>query len=158
MKKNLMIAIILLACFSASGLLAQGRGMRGPGMMGEGMGPHDRGDFNPYFFGVPDEMKKNLDLSDSQVEAITQKNEEIKNEHLRLRDLIRPKIRQLRAILLKDDVNIDQVRTMLKEISDIEIEIRLLKIKHRLAIEKILTPDQKNKMKKEIRRRHMHDD
>lgn len=158
MKKAIISAIFIFSCMILSeNIMAQGRGM-GPGMMRDGFdeGPPPMKD-RP-FFGDPDQMKEKLKLSDSQIEAISNINEKMKDEFKKFRGEIRPKMQKLRRLIIKDDVKIDEARALLKEISEIEIEIRLLKIKHRLEIEKVLTPEQKSKMKKEVRKRHRHND
>jgi Spy/CpxP family protein refolding chaperone len=48
---------------------------------------------------------------------------------------------------LDDNVNIDKVRPLVKEISDLRAELQILRIQHRLEIEKVLTPEQKAKIK-----------
>lgn len=155
--KRLFITASLLAIISfGNDIYAQGMGM-GPGMMREGFdGGHPMRE--RHFFGDPEELKESLDLSDSQIEAISTINEKMRTEFKKYKKEIRPKLEKLRKLIMKEDVKVDEVRTILKQISEIEVEIRLLKIKHRLELEKVLTPEQKSKMIKEAKKRHRHDD
>jgi Spy/CpxP family protein refolding chaperone len=76
---------------------------------------------------------------------------EINNNHERkmldYREQLAPKYIQLKKLLLDDNVNIDKVRPLVKEISDLRAELQILRIQHRLEIEKVLTPEQKAKIK-----------
>ena len=45
------------------------------------------------------------------------------------------------------------MKSLFKEISDLKVEVQMLRIQHRLDIEKVLTAEQKAKMKQH--RKHM---
>jgi Spy/CpxP family protein refolding chaperone len=104
-------------------------------------------------FGDPAMMQKELGLTDEQVKKIGAINLEHRKKMLDLREKIAPKEIQLERLLLEDTVDFAKVRALLKEISDIKIDLHMLKIEHRIDIEKVLTPDQKAKMK--MYRKHM---
>jgi Spy/CpxP family protein refolding chaperone len=125
-----------------------GRGM-GPGE-GRGMGPH-------HFFGDPARMKEDLGLTDEQVSRISAINLEHKKQMLAMREQIEPKRAQLQKLLLDENVDLGQVRQTLKEIADLQVEVRMLRIKHRIEIEKVLTAEQRAKLRAErdsMRMRH----
>lgn len=114
-------------------------GMHGPG--GRGM-----------FFGDPAIMKEKLGLSDDQVDKISKINLDYKKKLLSIREKIEPKQTKLHGILLGDNVNLKEVRALLEEISALEVEIRMLRINHRMDIEKILTASQKTQLRSTGRR------
>ena len=109
-----------------------------------------RGDF----YGNTDYLKKSLGLDDAQIKQISLINSRYRKELEVFRKKLRPKKFQLREILLLDRVEYRALKQLLHEISDIETELRFLRIKHRLDIEKILTPEQKTKLRQEKRRKH----
>ncbi len=55
----------------------------------------------------------------------------------------------LKALLLEENVDLGQVRRALKEIADLQVEVRMLRITHRIEIEKVLTADQRAKLRSE---------
>lgn len=157
MKSKVKFAVILVsALILCSGSLMAEKGENpgtdepgGPmhpprGPMG-GPGPHGP------FFGDPELMKKKLGLSDEQVRKISGINQTYKNKLEGYHDKIDPKFARLRVLLLEDKVNLKEVRSVMKEISDIDLEIRMLGISHRLDIEKVLTKEQKDKLRNERR-------
>lgn len=142
MKKLIipLIAIFAIA-LTAPDLSARKRGrMHGPGHIEKG---HHRG----MFFGDPEKMKEKLGLSDEQVTKIGEINLEYKKKLIKIREKLEPKRLKLKGMLLEDNVDLDTIRDLLKEMSELQIEIRMLRITQRLDIEKILTPEQKVKLK-----------
>jgi Spy/CpxP family protein refolding chaperone len=150
MKRKAIITIVALA------LVALGTGeinaqrfrgrddRRGPGehrYMRERPGP--RG----MFFGNPERMKQELGLSDKQIDRIGKINLEYKKRFLEYREKLEPKRISLKKLLLEDEVNLQSVRSLLMEIAKIRVDIRMLRIEHRLDIEKVLTTSQKTKFR-----------
>ncbi len=118
------------------------KGMKGDRMMMEGHGP---------FYGDPARMKSALGLNDDQVNKIAAINLEYKKRFLEYDEKMSPKHIQLKKILLEDEVDINAARKVLKELSDLQVETRVLRIQHRLDIEKVLTKEQKTKLRSEKR-------
>lgn len=146
MKKLLvlLVAASLTIAFSGVDVLAK-RNTRG-----ERSGKHG-------FIGNPAAMKERLGLSDEQVGKISEINLDYKKKYLEYRERIAPKRVKLRRMLLEENVDLQGVRSLLKEISDQRLEVRMLRIKQRLDIEKILTPSQRVKLKAskmEMRKRY----
>lgn len=107
-------------------------------------GPHmEQG----MFFGNPEVYKTKLGLSDEQVNKIGKINLEYKKKLLNIRETMQPKRIKLQRLLLEDEVNLKDVRALLNEISALEVEIRMQWINHRLDIDKVLTPEQRNKLR-----------
>ena len=98
-------------------------------------------------FGDPARMQKELGLTGEQVKKIAEINKNHQKKMLDYREKLAPKNIQLKKLLLDDNVDIDSVRSLVKEISDLRAELQILRIQHRLEIEKVLTPEQKAKMK-----------
>jgi Spy/CpxP family protein refolding chaperone len=109
---------------------------------GWGMKKHGGG-----IFGNLVRMQKELGLTDAQVTSIADINKEYEKKALGYREKLAPKHFQLRKLFLEDNVDIDKVRSLLKEISDLRTELHILRIQHGLEIEKVLTPAQKAKVK-----------
>jgi len=104
-------------------------------------------------FGDPARMQKDLGLSDDQVKKIADINRNHEKKMLDYREKLSPKKIQLRRLLLDDAVDMAGVRSLVKEISELRAELQILRIQHRLDIEKVLTPEQKAKMRQH--RKHM---
>jgi Spy/CpxP family protein refolding chaperone len=104
-------------------------------------------------FGDPERMKKDLGLTDEQVKKIAVINSEHKKKMLEFKEKMAPREIQLERLLLEDTVDLAKVRSLLSEISDLRVEVQMLRIQHRLEIEKVLTAEQKAKMKQH--RKHM---
>lgn len=149
--KKMICAVLALsaAAFLSSAVYAQERPMQRPGDR-ESFGP--RGGMMPhhgkgFLFGDPARMQKTLGLSDEQVDRIAEINDQFRREHAAVMDRISPKARELRKLLRAEPVDLDRAKTVLKEIADLQVESRLIRIRHWLAIEKVLNPDQKQKLK-----------
>ncbi len=116
---------------------------------GHGNRGHMRGQM---CFGDSDRMKKKVGLSDEQIKKIEEINLKFHKQLLEKREQIQPRNLKLRRLLLEKEIDLDDVGELLREVSGLEAEIRLDRIKHRIEIEKLLTEDQKKKMKREMRR------
>ncbi len=95
-----------------------------------------------------DYLRNTLKFSEEQITKIEKINSDHKTEMTKYRSKIEPKKEELRNLILDKNINFDKIRSKLKEISEIDVEIRILFIKHRIDIENIMTPDQKNLMRK----------
>ena len=135
----------------------KGQGYR-PGRHGRRFGPpgrHGRGRHS-LLFGNRKFLKERLNLSESQLDKMSKINIRYKKRHLSLREKLAPLKIRLRRMLLEDRINFRDIRSQLKKISNIKIEIKILRIRHRLAIEKILTPKQRRILKDERIRHRKH--
>jgi Spy/CpxP family protein refolding chaperone len=122
----------------------------GDGMMG-GMGieGHGRGQGQGRnIFSDMNYLRNTLKFSEEQITKIEKINSDHKTEMMKYRSQIEPKKDELRNLILEKNINFDKIRSKLKEISEIDIEIRILFIKHRIEIENIMTPEQKKMMQK----------
>ncbi|MBN1495967.1 MAG: Spy/CpxP family protein refolding chaperone [Spirochaetes bacterium] len=138
----------LLAVAAAVMLLAQPAlyAQRGGEMRGDRECPMVKTHHGPVF-GDPTWMQKELGLSDAQVAKIADINKEHQKKMLAYREKLAPMKIQLKRLLLEDKVDMAKVRSLIKDMADIRADLQVLRIQHRLDIEKTLTPEQKAKMK-----------
>lgn len=98
-------------------------------------------------FGNVDVVRERFSLSEKQLDEISKINEKHKQEHFRWLQKISPIEIELEGLLMEPNVDLTKIRRLLVEIGKYTAEIRINQISHRLAIEKILTQDQKSKIK-----------
>ncbi len=149
MKKPVFILLIFaLMAFAAADASAY-RGKPGP----------PRGMDHPHhgpFFGDVERMQELLDLTDVQVQQIRKINEDFREKSGSQEAKMRPHLEKLRELLLQENINITKIRVKLRQISNIEIELKILQISHRMALQKVLTPAQREILKKEWRYKKRH--
>jgi Spy/CpxP family protein refolding chaperone len=98
-------------------------------------------------FGDPVRMQRELGLTGEQVKKIAEINKNHERKMLDYKEQLAPKYIHLKKLLLDDNVNINKVRSLVKEISGLRAELLILRIQHWLEIEKVFTPQQKANMK-----------
>ncbi|MCG6166417.1 Spy/CpxP family protein refolding chaperone [Leptospira sanjuanensis] len=98
-------------------------------------------------FGNVDTVRERFALSEKQLDEISKINEKHKQEHFRWLQKISPIEIELEGLLMEPNVDLTKIRKLLVEIGKYTAEIRINQISHRLAIEKVLTQDQKSKIK-----------
>ena len=155
MKKSMKLITAVAAVF----LLAQPSlfAERGGHMSDDGRGHEKRcmKERGGPLFGDPGRMQKDLGLTDAQMKRIAEINRDHEKKMLDYREKLAPKEIHLERLLLEDSVDMDKVRALLREISDLRMELQLRRIHPRLEIEKVLTPEQKSKMKQHRKHRMM---
>jgi Spy/CpxP family protein refolding chaperone len=151
-SKKVVLTAAMLALIAQPLLFAQAGGKKGhEGRKGDRKQVME--ECHGKFFGDPVRMKKDLNLTDEQVTKIGDINKEHRKKMLDYKEKLAPREIQLKKLLLEDTVDMAKVRALLKEIGDLRVELQALRIEHRLDIEKVLTPDQKAKMRQH--RMHM---
>jgi Spy/CpxP family protein refolding chaperone len=112
---------------------------RGPGA-GRGPGPEgpSRECAAPRFAG--------LDLTDQQREQIRDIHEAQRDEHVRLNKDIRRLEHALRGELLKDEPSPGTLRDLAEQIGRLRTQERILDLEQQLAVRKVLTPAQRDRM------------
>lgn len=100
-------------------------------------------------FGNVDTVRERFALSEKQLDEISKINEKHKKEHLKWLQKISPIEIELEGLLMEPNVDLVKIRKLLVEIGKYSAEIRINQISHRLAIEKVLTQDQKSKIKEQ---------
>ncbi|WP_210410869.1 Spy/CpxP family protein refolding chaperone [Leptospira sarikeiensis] len=102
-------------------------------------------------FGDLESLKNRYILTDTQLERIAELNRRFKNEHERWLRRLSPKQVELELVLMEENPDLVKVRLLVNAIAKYTSEIRMNQIAHRLAIERVLTSEQKSKGKeKEI--------
>jgi len=157
MNKKFLILSLLVFLFSAGNAMAYYDGP-GKGRGRHGMGPDKemRSPFGRMCFGDRDRMRDELGLSEKQIEKVSRINTRYHEMARKYREKIHPLKGELRRLLLAKEVDFNVVRKKLREISEIEIELKILMIRHRLELEKVLSPEQMKKLKRERRRHGRH--
>ncbi|MBN2080407.1 MAG: Spy/CpxP family protein refolding chaperone [Spirochaetes bacterium] len=146
---KLLVAVAAIMLAAQPALFAQ-RG--GPSRDGDKRGQHEmRGPGGPLF-GDPVRMQKELGLTDEQVKQIAEINREYQKKMLDEKETLAPKHVRLRKLLIEDKVDLGKVRALLKEIGEHRVELHMLRIQHRLAIESKLTDEQKAKVRQHHRK------
>lgn len=106
---------------------------------------HHRCPGGPMIFHNPEAARKILGLNDSQVQRIRDININYKKQGLSIQEKLAPKRIHLKRLLMEDTVNLSQVRTQLEEISKLRVELHMLRIRHKIDIDGILTAEQRSK-------------
>ncbi len=156
----MILSVLLSLLFTVGELRAQERPDDADGQQRRhkeyGEKKHHRGKNKKHrkmFFSDIRYLKEELNLSDIQIEKVEQINIAHRDELKKYRLMLRPEKQKLRVLLLKEQVNLNAVEIQLQKIADIKVKIRITRIKHRLAIEKILTPEQREKHRQERKKR-----
>lgn len=147
MKKGFLtiLTIFYLFIFFSHDLQAQmgKRSMMGKGHM-EGM----KGKMGQEMcFGDKKHMRETLKLTDNQITSISKINHKYIDKLAVYRDKLEPNKILLKKLLLNSiNINIVKIRNLLKKISNIEIEIRLIKILQRSEIENVFSARQRARL------------
>ncbi|MBP7737713.1 MAG: periplasmic heavy metal sensor [Spirochaetes bacterium] len=93
-------------------------------------------------------MDREPRLSDEQVKKIAVIDRDHEKRTLDYREKIAPRRIRLQRMLLEDPVDINAVRTLIKEISDLEADMHVMNIRRRLDMDSVLTAEQRDTMKR----------
>lgn len=92
-------------------------------------------------------LKQALSLSQDQAVKIDEINLEYRKKILEFREKIAPRKIALQRTLLEDIIDLSQARIMVREIADLNVEVRMLKIQKCADIAKVLTPEQRTRLR-----------
>lgn len=101
-----------------------------------------------FFFGYHFMQNSSMQFSKDQIKSITNINIKYKDKFLVYHNKIHPLKKALKPLIAKENkTNSDykKIHSILKKISIYEVELRLLKIKHRDEIFMVFTSEQKEK-------------
>lgn len=132
-KKLLVVGILA----GAMGLSAHGKGE---------MGMH--GDPEKHM----ERMKKHLNLTPTQeteIKKIMDASEPAKKES---HDKIKKSREELHTLLEEDNLDKAKIRSKMEEISKLKLEKKMIWIDDRIAIQKLLTPEQRAKQKEHMKK------
>lgn len=131
MRYFLILLIIIIPGFSSA---------RGAMHHGQGRGPH-------FIIRHIDKIAEALKLSKVQKDKITKLAKDFKVKELEIQKKNELLKLDLRKLLLEKTIDLKKVRSQLVKISMQHVDRRMLGIEFRVNIEKILTEDQKLKLK-----------
>jgi len=92
-------------------------------------------------------MKERLNLSDSQLDKMLKIKTDFHKKSLYLREKLSPMHMKVKRELLEETINLKKIRGLFNQIASYRTDMRMLRIKHRIAVEKILTKKQLIKYK-----------
>jgi Spy/CpxP family protein refolding chaperone len=146
---TLIVAVVFMVLSMASFADARSRGNFG-GKPGASYYHHGQdwnfpGQFNaqPYNQGSVDfRGMMNLDLSAEQIAEIRQIMLDSQKETLELRNQIQVKQLELRELRLDSEIDMDQVKSKLEEIADLQVELRMKAVERQGKVKELLTPEQ----------------
>ncbi len=151
----LIIPLLLIICLTQiSTVYARHRDNPPPPPPGHHMFPDDPGrvPVGPgMFFDDPEFMKNEIGLSDEQISAVGRINSDFHKRMQDLRKKMKPERDHLRVLLRAEPVDTAEVKNILQKIGYLQTEIRFQMILHRLDIEKVLTVEQRRKLREEMR-------
>lgn len=158
-KQLIIISLAMIIMFITGDIFSQPRRMgRGERWNEMAPPPPGFGHMRGMCFEDDDYMREKLNLNDDQIKTIGNLNKKFGDRLELYRNKLLPLRRKLKTLLLSNNIDLDKIRVVLKEISDVELEVRITKIEHRLAIEKVFTPGQREILNKEKRWMRHRDD
>jgi len=134
-------------------MMQGGKPMMGQGMMGGmmGMGRRCMGRFNPWFqYGVTLilENSAKLELSDEQKDRLDNTRRKYTKDIIRQDAEIRVAEIDLEALLKKPEINLSEIKEVLKKIGNMETQVEYLRIEAFNEARKILTDEQRINLRK----------
>ncbi len=146
---TLIVAVVLMVLSMTSFADARSRGNFGgkPGASyyHHGQDGNSPGQFDaqPYNRGdVEFRGMMNLDLSAEQLAEIRQIMLDSQKETLELRNQIQAKQLEMRELKLADELDMEQVKSKLEEIADLQVELRMKAVERQEKVKELLTPEQ----------------
>ena len=141
----LAAAAVIIILTAAPAATAQGPGPGARGAQGarcgqEGFGPGHGGGCGGEF------MAERLDLTEEQQAAIAGIREEGRKQNLELRKQMMRLRNELHGEMLKDDPSEKAVLDLTNRMGEIRTTLQGNRVKHQLAVRKVLTPEQRDRM------------
>ena len=132
MKVLLLVGLFMLSVFTFA---EQGRG-QGSGQMQKGQ----RINFQ-------DRVKEFLNLTDKQFEKLEALKMKLGKENQKLKLKIQKESITIKELLLEDKIDYAKIKSVLKKINDLELQMKYTKFDHLKQVEEILKPEQFEKFK-----------
>lgn len=137
---GLAVMVVLVAGLALAQGPGQGKG-RGMGMKADREGSFSRGEGHGL-----EMMAKRLDLSDTQMEEIKTLAEAGRSQGLSARRELMQLRNELEGEMLKNAPSEKTVLSLNEKIGNLKTEMKANRLKTRLAIREVLTPEQRDKM------------
>lgn len=99
-----------------------------------------------HVVGQWEKLEKRLELSDKQISELNRLNKQYKLMYLEKIEQVTPIRIKIKKELLEDDIRFDEIRKLMLEAAPIQIDMRLLMLRHKSAIRSVLTQDQRMKL------------
>lgn len=131
-----ILMIVGLAAVAVAQGPGQGRHGRGNGMGDGNFGPEMR----------IERMANHLDLTEDQVKSIKEIHENGRADNIQLRKQIMQLRNAKRGEMMQDDPSSKTVLELTGKIGDLRTEMQTNRMKSRLEVRKVLTPEQRDKM------------
>jgi len=137
---TLTVGAMVLALAVPAAMACRGRGMGGPGMGGPGMGGPG--------MGMPGGMMlRGLDLSAEQQTAIDQARKTFWGYRDALHKALDAKRDELHKLWTAEQPDAQAIKRVVKDMAKIRTELRLRRVDMRLAVNQILTPEQRAQLR-----------
>lgn len=94
-----------------------------------------------------EKLQKELNLDQEQMKKVQEINQEFQSKAEKIHQELKPLKDSLEQELEKDTVDKEKIRQYLQQIHAKKLDLHLLRIDHRLAIENVLNSEQKSKWK-----------
>ncbi len=93
-----------------------------------------------------EELIKFLNLSEEQITEINKTLLDFQKNTLELRNRMQIKELEIKALLLEPETELAKIREKLKEVADLQVELKVKTIEKYLEIKDLLTPEQQAKL------------
>ncbi|WP_246032108.1 Spy/CpxP family protein refolding chaperone [Leptospira fluminis] len=100
-----------------------------------------------FVFGDIESLRNRYTLTEPQLEQIARINRKYKKEHEKWLRLLSPQQVELELLLMDENPDLTKIRILIQSIGKYTSEIRMNQIAHRLAIERVLTAEQRKRGK-----------
>lgn len=97
-------------------------------------------------------LQEKLDLSEDQVTAIKAINAQKKNAYKKALDVLEPSREKIHQLTLREPIDYAAIRQVMEASSATHIDMRINHIRHRQAIRTVLTPAQREKFDKLVKK------
>jgi len=84
----------------------------------------------------------NMDLSEEQIAAIRQLALNFQKETLEIRNQLQLKQLEIKELRMAADLDMEQIKTKLEEIAQLQVEIRMKSFERQDKMKEIITPEQ----------------
>ncbi len=105
-------------------------------------GNHMKGGLIGKHFCHPEFLRNDLKLSEEKISQIEELNRNYRENYKKQAKILRSQKRKLKKLLREPEPNMKKIRNILEQNSKIHIELKMLRIKQGIEINKILTPHQ----------------
>jgi Spy/CpxP family protein refolding chaperone len=140
-QRTLLVLTLVTVAVAASAVYAQGRGP-GRGQGGDWGGPDD--DFGQGRF--HQRLVERLDLTAEQAEAAAKLRDEQQEKALQMRKEMMRLRNELHGEMLKDEPSEKTALELTRKMGDLRTKMQENRLQGRLALRKLLTPEQRDKM------------